>query len=124
MAETEFRPIMKREWRPVELTYDTLPSWMKTVPKAQRAHVYASGSFLGEFNEQYGGPELGGVDVFRDARNHPEQVNWNKDHYVIIRNPKNGDALLMYGPLKDHEHWINDIPSRLRAVEILTYDKT
>lgn len=103
--------------------YDTLPIWMKTVPQAQRVHVYASGSFLGEYDKQYEGHKVGGMDVFRDATGHREGVNWNKDHYVIIRNPKNGDALLMYGPLIDNEHWINEIPSRLKDVEILTYDK-
>jgi hypothetical protein len=66
---------------------------------------------------------MGGIDVFRDSRNHPEPVDWNKDHYVIVKNPTNEDALLMYGPLKDNGHWINEIPNRLKNVEILTFDK-
>jgi hypothetical protein len=50
ITEAGFRPIMERQWQPIELTYDTLPYWMKTIPKSQRAHVYGSGSFLGEFS--------------------------------------------------------------------------
>ena len=122
ITEAEFRLIKERKWQPVELSYDILPKWMKEIPVPQRVHVYASGGFKREFNQRYGGYEVGGMDVFRNARGHPEQVNWNKDHYVIIRNPKTNDSLLMYGPFRDHEHWINYIPNRLEDVEILTYD--
>jgi len=72
---------------------------------------------------QYGKNKVGGMDLFRNAKNHSESVDWNKDHYVIIRDPKRNDELLMYGPLTDHEHWINEIPKRLKNVEILTFDK-
>jgi len=127
ITEEEFRPIMQKKWLPVELLYDTLPCWMKKVPESQRCHVYASGSSVGISSKQFEGYEVGGFDVFRDARNHPEhtryQVNWNKDHYVVIRDPEKNDMLLMYGPIKDHEHWINKIPERLKNVEILTFDR-
>jgi hypothetical protein len=78
---------------------------------------------LGEYGEQYQETVMGGLDVFRDSRNHQEGVNWNIDHYVIIRDTVNGGALLMYGPFRDHEHWINEIPKRLKNVEILTFDR-
>ena len=122
ITKAEFRLIKERNWQSVKLTYDSLPEWMKAIPVPQRAHVYASGGSKIKFNERYEGYEVGGMDVFRDAKDHPEPVNWNKDHYVIISNPETNDSLLMYGPFKDQEHWINDIPNRLKNVEILTYD--
>jgi len=123
ITEEEFQPIMEREWQPVKLTDDTLPSRLRSIPEDQRCHAYASGSCSGNYNQQYEGYKVGGVDIFRDARSHREPVDWNKDHYVIIRDLKNDNALLMYGPLKDNEHWINEIPDRLKNVEILTLDK-
>jgi len=123
ITEAEFRPLKERNWRPVELAYNALPTWMKAIPERQRVHVYGSGSPLGEYGEQYQETVMGGLDVFRDSRNHQEGVNWNIDHYVIIRDTVNGGALLMYGPFRDHEHWINEIPKRLKNVEILTFDR-
>ena len=122
ITEEEFEWIRKREWKPVKLTDDTLLNWMKPIPKKARCHVYASGSSFGTFDEEYEGIKVGGVDVFRDAKNHREPVDWNKDHYVIIENKKDDGALLMY-PSKDNEHWINEIPEHFKNIEISTYDR-
>jgi hypothetical protein len=81
ITEEEFQPIKERDWRPVKLMYDALPIWMKTIPETQRVHVYASGSFFGEYDNQYEGHKVGGMDVFRDAIGHREGVKWNKDHF-------------------------------------------
>ena len=121
LTAEEFKPIMDLNREPVELKEDTLPVCMKSIPKEQRCHVYASGSYIEALVPQYG-RVVGGVDVFRDARSHPEPVNWNKDHYTIIKNSKNDGSLLMYGPDKDNEHWINERPNRFKNVKILTLD--
>jgi hypothetical protein len=126
ITEEEFRPLMERNWQPVELAYGALPTWMKAIPESQRIHVYGSGSPLGDYSEKYHGSAVGGMDVFRDSRSHPESaygMDWNKDHYVIIRDTINNGALLMYLPLKDHEHWLKEIPDQLKNVEILSFDR-
>jgi hypothetical protein len=117
----EFRPIMERNWVPVQLKYDTLPTWMKKIPELQRLYVYASGSNVSQQFGNGGRCIIGGIDVLREARSHGDPVNFNKDHYLIISDAKSKDALLMYGPLRDEEHWINDIPAQLRNVEILSF---
>jgi hypothetical protein len=124
ITEKEFELIKRREWSPVELTYNTLPNWVKSIPEDKRRHVYASGSGLKKLNHQYAECKVvGGIDIFRNAKSEIEPVDWNKDHYVIIRTSENDDALLVIGPLKDNEHWINEIPGRFRNVEILSLDK-
>lgn len=122
ISKQEFQSIMKRNWVPVELTFDALPGWMKGIPESQRAYVYASGSSIGVADPKQATAIVGGVDVFRDGKGHGDPVNWNKDHYIIVKDPNNDEYLLTYGPLKDSEHWIDDIPKRLKGAEVLIYE--
>jgi len=119
----EFEPIKQRDWRPVELDYSVLPEWMKKIPVEQRLRVFASGSSIGNFNINLGGEHVGGILVFRDATDHEEPYDWNKDKYLIIRDLHNDNALLMQGIYLDDEHWTNVIPDRLQNVEVLKYEK-
>ena len=121
MTEKEFGLIQKREWQIVELIDDTLPNWMKSIPMDNRGcHIYASGSGIKKVNQR---EVVGGIDVFRDARNESEPVDWNKDHYVVLKTSEDDKVLLIVGPLKDNEHWINEIPEHFKNVEILTFNR-
>lgn len=93
ISEDEFKQIKDREWAPVELDEDALPEWMKGIPKEQRERVFASGSNIGNFDIELGGEHVGGFLVFRDATEHKEPYDWNKDKYLVIRDPKNDNAL-------------------------------
>ena len=115
ISRLEFDLIMKKNWMPVKLSETTLLYPLKRIPKNQRIHVYASGcSLTNSYSDECGGKVVGGCCVFRDAQDHPEPYILNKDHYVIIEETPADDSLLMCGPLKDSEHWINCIPDRLK----------
>ena len=117
MKEREFDEVLKkgRPWIPYKIDMDTLPDWMKNIPKEKLHSVYISGSTNAIKTDK--GEEIGGIDIFRKAEEDP--VNYNKDHMIIIRDEESDDMLLVLGPFKDHEHWINEIPDRLKNAEII-----
>ena len=121
MPEVEFLGVMERRWVPVELLGDARPKWMMNIPRNVINCVYASGtSSGGDMRTGYSLPAgdlMGGIDVYRNASDDP--VKLNKDWYAVIRPQNSKEMLLVAGPHKDHEHWINDIPKRLKGVEVL-----
>jgi hypothetical protein len=51
------------------------------------------------------------MDVYRyDEKDLPRGYPINKDHYIIILDPKEDNALLVHGPLRDNEHWLEELP--------------
>jgi hypothetical protein len=121
MAKEEFSEVWERKWMPVQLLGDAVPTWMKGIPESVINCVYASGIDIpGDAPTGYplpSGDLVGGVDVYRNAPDDP--VKLNKDWYAVIRTPDSEEMLLVAGPYKDHEHWINDIPERLKGAEVL-----
>jgi hypothetical protein len=63
----------------------------------------------------------GGIDVYRNSRDDP--VELNKDWYAVVAIPGTDTMFLVEGPFKDDEHWLNEIPKRLRGAEILGVPK-
>jgi len=54
---------------------------------------------------------VGGMDVYRyDQGDESKGYPINKDHYFIVLDQDNDDALLVHGPIKDHEHWLTRLP--------------
>jgi len=59
---------------------------------------------------------VGGIDVLRpDPDDLRFGVAYNKDHYVVT----SGNQLLAHGPFRDGEHWLRDIPQRLKDAQTL-----
>jgi hypothetical protein len=60
---------------------------------------------------------VGGIDVYRHAPDDPKPLN--KDWYAVIDLPEDREHLLVDGPQRDHEHWIDRVPPRLAPKKIL-----
>lgn len=121
VTAAELQPITERNWVPVQLSYGSLPEWLRRAPPLQRLYVYASGSHVNPLVDGFGRCIIGGIDILRDARSHGDPVNLNRDHYIMIRDTNTDDAILVKVPLKHDEHWINDIPEHLKNVEFLSH---
>jgi hypothetical protein len=121
MPENQFREIMKRNWVPVQVSGGAIPTFLRHIPSFKLHAVYASG---GPYTDMvYSGGAvpadglIGGIDVYRNAPDDP--VALNKDWYAVIRTADQTDYLVA-GPIKDNEHWLNELPARLANVEILS----
>lgn len=127
MPENQFEAVRERNWVPVELVGEALPDWAKRIPKTIIHRVMASGGMMTSGVQYHGGAVvpsemlIGGIDVYRYAPDDP--VELNKDWYAVVVDPQRDDMLLVDGPIKDAEHWLNEIPSRLNGIEVLAVPK-
>jgi hypothetical protein len=122
MTLAEFQAVLDRNWQPAELVGDNIPSFLKRIPDTVRYKIYASGGPYEGITNTGGaaipsGELIGGIDVYRYGIGDP--VRFNKDWYPVLSLDNGGTLLLVYGPLKDNEHWIDEIPERLGGVTVL-----
>jgi len=120
LSRKQFQEVLKLDWKPVKLAGSAIPDFLKGSPEGLIHSVYASGTVIS--NRLYGEPfvlgnHIGGIEVYRNAPDDP--MNFNKDIYAVFANTENDLKLMVLGPLKDKEHWINEIPARLDGVNIL-----
>ena len=124
MPLEEFQKVMKCEWSPVEIPENALPSWTKNIPGNIRYLIAGSGSEFGGIPYKspaiQSGDLIGGIDVWRKAPDDP--VELNKDWYAVVK-VDDEPMLLVEGPFKDGEHWSNELPDRLKNIEILGVPK-
>ena len=122
MTEEEFITVLSNEWKPINLKNGERPKWMKNIPKEKICAVFASGSYEQKNPENDGNSteqnQIGGIDVYRYAEE-KDGVILNKDWYRVIQNPDDTALLLVLGPFQDKEHWINNIPDRLKHAKVL-----
>ena len=126
MPVTEFEAVMKRNWTPVKLVGDALPSWMKNIPKSVMVETLASGtgvnsSPLYSSRQIPSGQLIGGMDIYRHSPDDP--VPFNKDWYAIVAHPEDPTVLLVDGPQRDAEHWVESITEQCKGIEILGVQK-
>ncbi len=119
VSAEEWAIISEKNWTPVELIGNGLPESLKQIPSDQRLRVFASGCVLTSVESVPDGSLIGGVDVFRLAKTHPEPVDYNKDHYAVKKSTMGEPILLLYNE-NDNEHWIENIPDRLNNVEVIS----
>ncbi len=122
ISKVEFAAIQNKNWVPSELVGDALPGFLQSIPKEKIHKVMASGSCTPDLSGSYiiripSGELIGGIDVYRHAPDDP--VEFNKDWYAVIRDVNNANIFLVEGPIKDDEHWLDEIPERLKGAEIL-----
>lgn len=124
MSKQEFANVAERQWVPVVLSGESCPQWMRGIPKDIVGLVLASGIFndpelIEESGVTYSGL-VGGIDIYRyDKKDEARGYPINKDHYVIILDQENDDALLVHGPLRDHEHWISQLPDLPEGIVVI-----
>jgi hypothetical protein len=127
MPLKEFEEILKRDWVPLQLAGDKIPEWAQSIPEGVMGYAYASGTCnpdpqtIHKSKMISSGELIGGIDIYRLAPDDP--VELNKDWYAVVRCPDDPTVLLVDGPIKDAEHWLNDIPERLKGAEILGVPK-
>ena len=117
---------MKRDRTPVSLAGAALPEWMLGIPQDMLYSVVGSGTMFRGAAYSGGraipsGELIGGIDAYRLAPDDP--VELNKDWYAVIRHPDNDNMLLVDGPFQDDEHWIDELPQRLKGIEVLAVPK-
>lgn len=123
----QFEKIGQREWRPIEVVGDAVPDFLQGIPEERLHRIVASGTLCKCNGLVYSGEVLpsgllvGGIDVYRNAPDDP--VELNKDWYAVIQISETDTILLVEGPIKDDEHWIDEIPRRLKGVEVLGLPK-
>lgn len=125
MSKAEFAKIAERKWVAVLLIGDGRPDWMKGIPEDKLDKVLASGTFIDPRIVEHDGVTysgvVGGMDIYRQDANDAEKgFPINKDHYIIVIDPTNDSALLVNGPLKDNEHWLEkspNIPENITIIE-------
>lgn len=125
MPISQFEEVMKRNWVPVKLIGSAIPDWMQGIPSSKINSILVSGTGFPikpySSNSISSGILMGGIDVYRNAPDDP--VELNKDWYAVVIAPNNDNMLLVDGPFKDIEHWLNEIPQRLKGVEVLGVPK-
>jgi len=120
MPKGQFLEVMKLEWAPVQLSGRNIPDFLQGIPENTLHSVYASGTHLPGFaysDESIpSGSLIGGIEVYRNAPSDP--VELNKDWYAVVTSPNADSMLLVVGPNKDAEHWLNEIPKRLTGAAV------
>lgn len=107
----EFAPIQDHDWSPVELAEPL--SAMRGVPRGMLYKFLASGQH--NYETEMRAERVGGFDLYRESPDDP--VRYNKDHYDVY--PAQNGMLRIVGPLKDDEHWIDDLPLRYRGAPVI-----
>lgn len=125
MSIGEFNEIQQREWGAVQLVAGAIPEFLRGIPDEKLHSVVASGTRLpgvGYSDHLVPSGELiGGIDVYRNAPDDP--VELNKDWYAVLRDPDSDAMVLVSGPFKDDEHWLDELSPRVRDAEILAIPK-
>lgn len=121
IARADFAPVMEHHWKPVELGDELLPDFARGIPKQTRFRFLASGdaSAVAHYSNEriQSGRLVGGFDVYRNAPDDP--VRFNKDWYAVVDPDDGSDHLLVDGPQKDREHWLDEIPRRYDGIQTL-----
>ena len=118
MSFDEFERISELEWLRVKVEGTPPFSWMANFPADLGYEVYASGS--NQPNATHSSPlipsgqVIGGIDVYRKYPDDP--VNYNKDCYAVILDPNNEEWLYIKGPVKDYQHWTDDLPEHITVM--------
>jgi len=127
MPVQQFEAIMERNWTPVKLVGDALPAWAVGIPESILSSALASGTSTIVNSTPYSSDQIpsgrliGGFDIYRRAPDDP--VELNKDWYAVVIHPSDSTMLLVDGPFKDAEHWLDSIPDRYKDIEVLGVPK-
>lgn len=121
MPRHQFEHVLTLDWAPVKLEGEAIPDWLAGIPPEVLNSVYASGTPFPELpysdSDIPSGSLIGGIDVYRNSPDDP--VVLNKDWYGVITLAGSDSMLLIRGPISDSEHWLDDIPERLKGATVV-----
>lgn len=125
MSVAEFTAVAQGNWVPYNVTEAPRPEWTRNIPEERVSLILASGSWIpAQVVNDYGrtfSEVIGGIDLYRsDEQDAAKGYKYNKDHYIVMRHPTNDERLLIDGPNKDDEHWINELPED-SEIEVLEW---
>ena len=100
---------------------------MQGIPDEKLELVLIYGSFIDpRIIKAYGNSfnnVVGGMDIYRyDEKDVEKGYLYNKDHYIIVLDQANDNALLIYNPFQDHEHWIPRLPDISEDFIVMTME--
>lgn len=126
MPLEQFEAVRRRDWVPVGLAGAAVPEWLQGIPLETIHCIAGSGTLYRRMSYSggaaiMGGDLIGGIDVYRYAPDDP--VELNKDWYAVLIDPDDDTMLLIDGPIRDDEHWIDELPQRLKGIEVLAVPK-
>ena len=110
MVNAEFSEVQKRDWTPVELVGSAVPEFLSRIPRDVAFRFLASGE-----QNAADGALVGGIDVYRHAPD--DRVALNKDWYAVYADADG--SLRVHGPIRDLEHWVDEVPRRYDNIEVL-----
>lgn len=125
ISKDELRIVQERNWIPVLLAGEAIPSLFQGIPEETLMAVYASGTYWDTRMVMLGDAVVGnvvaGFDIFRyDAKDELHGRPINKDHYIVVMDSKGDDMYLILGPEKvDGDHWFNRLPETHPEIEII-----
>jgi len=105
---------------PVQFTPETIPACLSRIPPDILCSVYGSVS-PSQATPYYDcdnriGDLIGGVDVYRYSPDDP--VPLNRDWYPLVQLDDDSCCYLLDGPKKPPDHWLEEIPGRLKGARI------
>lgn len=105
---------------PVQFTPETIPACLSGIPSDILCSVYGSVS-PSQATPYYDcdnriGDLIGGVDVYRYSPDDP--VPLNRDWYPLVQLDDDSCCYLLDGPKKPPDHWLEEIPGRLKGARI------
>jgi len=124
MPKQEFDKIADRSWVPVLLSGEGKPNWIRGIPDDKLEFIVASGAYIDPRIVESDGITysgvIGGMDVYRyDQEDESRGYPINKDHYILVIDPEEDNALLVNGPLKDNEHWLEKLPDLPEGILVI-----
>jgi hypothetical protein len=128
ISRIEFAKIIEPyRWAPVKLLREQYPKVFENIPEEKIAMIAASGDFVEPITELIQKRSIsgvvGGIDVVRWDNNDVKiGYPFNKDHYIILRSDSD-DILVIEGPFKDGEHWLERLPERLENARVLEFNE-
>jgi len=119
-----FDEIASPQCEPVQFTPETMPACFSGLPSDVLCCAYGSVSpeqAIPYFNRGAPiGDLIGGVDIYRHSPDDP--VPLNRDWYALVKPYDDSRCYLLDGPKRPHDHWLEQIPGRLKGARI--WDRT
>ena len=126
LSKDELRIVQERNWMPVLLAGNAIPSLFQGIPEEKLMAVYASGTYWDSrmvvLGDNVVDNVVAGFDIFRyDAKDESRGKPINKDHYIVVDN--NGDDMYtILGPEKvDGDHRFEKLPETHPGIEIIEF---